>query len=543
LVDIPGDASTTATLSVGSTVTGSVEVVDDHDWYKITLTAGQSVTVSLTGITLTDTYLNIRDSSGNIIFSNDDVSDGNLSSQVSFSAPSTGTYYIDVSAWHDPTGAYQGTGTYQVSVQPYSPPPLATNDQIANQLVSGYWGGDSHHFNVAQGGTITVNISTLNAGEQTLARAALQEWTDIIGVRFQEVLTSSAQIRFDNTEDTSGNPIAATDARWSNGIETSAHVHISSSWVNRYGTSLYSYSMQTYVHEIGHALGLGHAGNYNNTATYPYDALFQNDAWSTSIMSYFDQQQNTYFGGRGFTVNFAVTPMAADILAMQQLYGLSTTTRTGDTTYGFNSNADRDVFDFTKNENPFLTIYDAGGHDTLDLSGFSHPAVLDLREGHFSTGFGAVPDADQLNAMWGTDYGQALWNAIFEGRTNIPGFLSDNIGIAYGTIIEDGVTGSGNDRLIGNDVANHLDGGAGNDVYTGNGGADIFAISQGGYADTITDFQAGVDKLDLSAFHIDASHLSYSGNALLVDINGDHIADLAVISQTGAIGTGDILFG
>ena len=42
-----------------------------------------------------------------------------------------------------------------------------------------------------------------------------------------------------------------------------------------------------------------------------------------------------------------------------------------------------------ENKNPFLTIYDAGGHDTLDLSGFtgSH-AVLDLRPGSFSTGYG-----------------------------------------------------------------------------------------------------------------------------------------------------------
>ena len=71
------------------------------------------------------------------------------------------------------------------------------------------------------------------------------------------------------------------------------------------------------------------------------------------------------------------------------------------------------------------------------------------------------------------------------------GFLTDNIGIAYGTIIEDGVTGSGKDTLMGNDVGNRLDGGAGGDTYTGNGGADVFVISQKGFTDTITDFQSG----------------------------------------------------
>lgn len=52
-------------------------------------------------------------------------------------------------------------------------------------------------------------------------------------------------------------------------------------------------------------------------------------------MSYFDQTENTYFAGLGFTQNFVTTPMMADIAAMSVLYGLSTTTRGGDNTYTF----------------------------------------------------------------------------------------------------------------------------------------------------------------------------------------------------------------
>ena len=196
--DIPGDTTTTSTLTVGSTVNGTLETLGDHDWYRITLTAGQSISVTLNGISFQDTYLYIRDASGNLLFSNDDISDGNLGSQVAFSATYSGTYYIDVAAWND-----QATGDYSVSVQPYTPPPTATNDQIADQLVNGYWGGSSHHFAVTQGGTITVNISTLNASEQALARTALAEWTDIIGVTFREV-TTGGQISFSNAEGSSG---------------------------------------------------------------------------------------------------------------------------------------------------------------------------------------------------------------------------------------------------------------------------------------------------------------------------------------------------
>ena len=35
---------------------------------------------------------------------------------------------------------------------------------------------------------------------------------------------------------------------------------------------------------------------------------------------------------------------------------------------------------------------------------------------------------------------------------------------------------------------------------------------------------------------------TYNGNALLIDLDGNGTADLAIVSQTGAISTSDILF-
>jgi len=434
--------------------------------------------------------------------------------------------------------------------------PITGNGTITYSFAEHAPGGQFNNPHVGLSDTVA-GFESFNAEQRDAARDALQLWDDLIAPSFREINGAGADIVYMNTNTGPAQAAAYTpflDGTHGRYGHVQGHTFVNQDQPDNFDLQPGGYGETTLVHETGHTLGLEHPGDYNfavgGTITYAHDATYFQDSYQYSIMSYFNAG-NT--GAVGY-VNWATggyyqtpqTPMIDDIAAVQAMYGADLTTRTGDTTYGFHSNADRDVFDFTTNINPFLSIYDAGGHDTLDLSGFSHPAVLDLREGHFSSGFGEQADAVQLDAMYGLDptvFTQAVWTAIFEGRTSNPGFLSDNIGIAYGTIIEDGVTGSGNDRLIGNDVGNRLDGGAGSDTYTGNGGSDVFVISQAGFGDTITDFQAGVDKLDLSAFHIDASHLSHSGNTLLVDINGDGHADLAVLSQTGLIGTGDILFG
>ena len=439
-MDIPGNGTTTTTVTVGSITSSTLEMLGDHDWFRITLTAGQSITVTINGITLEDPYLYIRDSSGNLLFENDDINLGvNRDSQLSFTANYTGTYFIDVGAWDE---GY--VGDYQVVVNTYTPPPVATVQQIADQLVEGYWGGNDHHFNVTQGGSLTVNITALTPAGQTLARAALAEWTEIIGVNFVEV-AGPAQITFDDNQEG-----AFSDSNWSGGIISSSIVNVSTQWIAQYGTGTNTYSFQTYIHEIGHALGLGHAGNYNGEANYPNDALFQNDAWVTSIMSYFSQTENTYFAGQGFDENLLVTPMMADIYAMSLLYGLSTTTRAGNTTYGpgeWHTNMGA------------LCIFDSSGIDTIDVSGMGGDQLINLSPGSFS---------------------------------NIMGEIG-NVSIALGVIIENARTGSGADTLIGNDADNLLESGAGNDSLSGGAGNDWLIP---GWGNNVVDGGAGTDTVD-----------------------------------------------
>ena len=477
--DIPGNSSTTTVIMVdGAPVNDQLEFVGDRDWVAVNLTAGQKITILVDGISLDDSYLRVRDSAGNQLAENDDISLGSVrDSRLVFTAPSTGTYYLDIGAFND-----AGTGTYQLSVTTWAPPPVAPVSELATFLTDGYWGGERHHFAATQGSTINVNVTQLTAAGQTLAREALALWSDVTGITFREVSTAG-QITFDDNDEG-----AFAEATRSNGITTQAHVNVSTQWLTTNGTSLSSYSFQTYVHEIGHALGLGHQGYYNGDGNYATDAEYANDAWSVSVMSYFDQIDNSYFSSQGFSRAYAVTPMVADIQAMGSLYGLSTITRTGDTTYGFGNNSGRAVFTAAVG-NPITayTIVDSGGIDTLNYSGFSSNQLIDLNPEAFS---------------------------------NIGGGTG-NVSIGFGTIIENAVGGNGNDFLIGNSAANTLTGGGGFDILRGGAGSDMFRDTGANLnSDAIADFTVGDSIIIIDAnistftYSLIGQTLNYSGGSL-----------------------------
>ena len=202
------------------------------------------------------------------------------------------------------------------------------------------------------------------------------------------------------------------------------------------------YQWMAILHEFGHALGLQHPGDYNAGAsepTYENDREFNEDTAQFSVMSYFDGSNDN--SAINWTRSEAApqTPMIYDILAIQAYYGVDTTTRLGDTTYGFHSTAGEDVYDFSKNPYPVLTIWDAGGNDTLDASftGLA-PERIDLTPGSYSD----------------------------------IGGLIDNVGIAFGVIIENAIGGAGDDTITGNAADNHLVGNDGNDHLIGGGGND-----------------------------------------------------------------------
>jgi Ca2+-binding RTX toxin-like protein len=511
MVDIPGDSTTGSRVTLGGTVQGELEANGDHDWFRLQLDTTRQITILVTGLTLEDPYLRIRDSAGNIVFESDDINPGIIrDSRVSFTAQAGETYFVDVGAWDE---GY--AGTYEVSVQPYTPPPEWSIGQVADFLSAGFWAGDSHHFDVTQGGTVSVNLSALTSGGQFLAREALSLWSDVIGVKFVEV-TTGGQIVFDDNEEG-----AFADGVWSNGITTSATVNVSTQWLSDYGTAIDSYAFQTYVHETGHALGLGHAGYYNGTADYFSEAVFANDGWPMTVMSYFSQNESNYFRDLDFDVALAATPMMGDIAAMQELYGLSTTTRTGDTTYGFNSNAGRVQFNASAHSDLAYTVFDSSGVDTLDYSGFSAAQVIDLTEGRFSdvgglTGNVAIALGTIIeNATGGSGYDQIFGNSA-NNRLN-GGGSGDHIDGFDGS--DELLGGAGDDHLDGGNGADVLVGGAGTDMLTGGSGDDVFRFlaNELSSGDSVRDFQLG-DSIVISNANLSTFAYSVFGNTLTTSV-------------------------
>jgi serralysin len=438
--DAVASRSTHANMEVGDSFSGRLN--GDTDWVAVELLAGQTYEISLLGDgtnrELEDPYMNLYNANGSLITSNDDIA---FSSGI---ADSNVEYYAATD-----TTVYVGVGAY-------------------SGTTGGFGSGT---------GNYVVNVT-----EQANS------------------FTSNADIFIDDED--SGGAYATSNGYGE--ITTSSEINITRGWADG-STELSSYTYLTFMHEIGHSLGLGHAGDYNagggGAISYDTHAEYLNDSWQATIMSYFDQGENTYIGG---TAAIPVTLMPADIIAIRNLYGNDLTLNEGNTYYGANSNVDGylgDVFGQFFDNDPLDSSIDGGDNISFTIVDGSGVDTVDFRY---------VNSAQTIR--------------LGELEASDVGGLVGNMMIARGTIIENAIGGTGNDTIIGNDERNVLTGHRGADRLVGGGGLDVAGYYTATSA-VVVDMQNGAsstgDARGDTYIEIEGIQGSRFGDTIRGDVNGN----------------------
>ena len=394
------------------------------------------------------------------------------------------------------------------------------------------------------GGTVTYAFGAGLADEEEAGyEAALTLWSDIANIQFRQTDdVKSANIRLDPTDEAGGGGVTFIPANGPSSTRGGITAIPSQNSPNTRGGQLNisiaapdqqfnsfspdaAHTLTAVTHELGHALGLGHAGQYNGDEFAGQSDVYDSQLWS--VMSYVkpDDPRGAFNAsspvkGANWTVNnsgvsyglYAQTPMVLDIPAIQRIYGASTSsTFAGGQTYGFNTNISgqsRQFYDFTNNTDPVLTIYNRGVGNTLDVSGFTTNSTINLNPGTFSS-------------------------------ASTSGTLVNNIGVAYGTKIDKAIGGGGNDVFYTNADGDVIDGGTGTDTVRFAGARNDYTVTKASNGETfvVNKSTGAADRLtNVENLEFDAQPVCFTTGTRIAILRSGRMTELPV----EALAVGDV---
>ena len=389
----------------------------------------------------------------------------------------------------------------------------------------------SQYTGYAAGDEIGQNFGVAGQPYRAAAKFALDTLSEFTNLTFTEIAPSAvspATLRFGISSGIPVNGRAPTDtAGWAYfpaDVAYAGDVWINSNQNINVPFQPGAFKWSTTIHEVGHAVGLGHPFTTTNLGgTTMIDP--SKDSTEYTVMSY---RASASVPSRG-TVGFAEaggepqTWMQYDVAALQYAYGANYNTRAGNTVYTWNPTTGQMSIDGVAYSSApginriLMNIWDGDGIDTYDFSNYTTNVISDLRPGEWST-----PSQEQL-PITNTQGDPSPVRAV--------GSISNSL-LFNGdlrSLIENAIGGSANDVLRGNQANNSLIGNAGQDTLFGDDGNDSL---YGGL---------GADTLDGGA-GFDFARYDYAASAVvavlfLPSVNAGEAAGDSYVSIEGLVGS------
>lgn len=582
--NVPDTIDTTVTVTVdGAHIVSTIDTVGDQDFYRVELTAGRIydigqflVTGGPSGVPLSDAYLELYDAAGNLLVSADGGgpnTPSGLDALLTFIPKESGTYYINARSYDtDPINGTTGdaVGDYELFVKDVSSrPTYVPYYDLDSPLHSLDWGSQvdrtsrnpdgaegpretgnafkaaSNSFGIegknvitvyyAKAGDVFVAEDPTNPGvTSTMIAKGLQAWekeafelafdlyeqvADVIFVEVSNRAEADFKIITYNGTPGVGASLLGRMSPPNELNEGQAEFNAGDVRWTEAGLQQGGFYFPTLLHEFGHGMGMAHPHDNGGRSSIMRGAgggtagiggglgdfglsqqvftiMSYNDGWETS--GYGTPRSGGITGTQVDHFGWVGTLSPLDIAVIQDKYGVNEEWATGDDVYV--------IKDVNAPGTFYASIWDAGGTDEIRYEG-ARDATIDLRAATLKYEEGG---GGRVSHAFG----------IHGGYT-----------IANGVTIENATSGAGNDKLFGNDAANRLDAGAGNDSLSGGGGDDVLIGGAG--KDVLT---GGAGK-DLFLFTALTDSVNGADRDVITDFEEGDLIDLSGIGATSFIGS------